>query len=168
MGGLIPLSDASRRPVHFPIVTTCIILTNFFVFALELMGGDAFVLRWAAVAANITAGHDWITILTAIFLHGSWSHIIGNVIFLWVFGPEIEDSMNPLRYLAFYIVGGLVAMLAQVAVSPGSTVPNLGATGAMWPRTIVRTGLRRIRPVSRRLELRNGIQPFECRGECIR
>jgi membrane associated rhomboid family serine protease len=71
VGGLIPLSDASRRLVHFPIVTTCIILTNFFVFALELRGGDAFVLRWAAVAANITAGHDWITILTAMFLHGS-------------------------------------------------------------------------------------------------
>ena len=149
MGGLIPLSDASRRPVHFPIVTTCIILTNFFVFALELRGGDAFVLRWAAVAANITAGRGWITILTAMFLHGSWSHIIGNMIFLWAFGPEIEDSMNPLRYLAFYIVGGLVAMLAQVAVSPSSTVPNLGASGAIaavmgaflvtYPRDQIRT-----------------------------
>ena len=74
---------------------------------------------------------DWITILTAMFMHGSWSHILGNMVFLWAFGPEIEDSMNPLRYLAFYLPGGLVAMLAQVAVSPSSTVPILGASGAI-------------------------------------
>jgi membrane associated rhomboid family serine protease len=131
VGGLIPLTDASRRPAHVPIVTACIILTNFFVFALELRGGDAFVLQWSAIPANIVAGHHWITILTAMFLHGSWSHIIGNMIFLWAFGPQIEDAMNPLRYLAFYMVGGLVAMLAQVAISPSSTVPNLGASGAI-------------------------------------
>jgi membrane associated rhomboid family serine protease len=131
VGGLIPLTDASRRPEHIPIVTACIILTNFFVFALELRGGDAFVLQWSAIPANIVAGHHWITILTAMFLHGSWSHIIGNMIFLWAFGPQIEDAMNPLRYLAFYMVGGLVAMLAQVAISPSSTVPNLGASGAI-------------------------------------
>ena len=131
MGGLIPLTDASRRPVHFPIVTTSIILTNFFVFALELKGGDAFVLQWSAIPANIVAGHHWITILTAMFMHGSWSHILGNMVFLWAFGPEIEDAMNPLRYLAFYLAGGLLAMLAQVAVSPSSAVPNLGASGAI-------------------------------------
>jgi len=131
VGGLIPLSDASRRPVHFPIATICIILTNFLVFGLELRGGDAFVLRWSAVAANITAGHGWITILTAMFLHGSWSHILGNMVFLWAFGPEIEDSMNRPRYLAFYLAGGVVAMLAQIAISPHSTLPNLGASGAI-------------------------------------
>jgi rhomboid family protein len=131
VGGLIPLTDASRRPVHLPVVTACIILTNFIVFGFELSGGDAFVLKWSLIPANITAGHHWITILTAMFLHGSWSHILGNMLFLWAFGPEIEDSMNPLRYLVFYLVGGLVAMLAQVAMSPHSTVPNLGASGAI-------------------------------------
>lgn len=131
MGGLIPLTDASRRPVHVPIVTAGIIIINFVVFALELRGGDAFVLKWSAIPANIVAGHHWITILTAMFMHGSWSHILGNMVFLWAFGPEIEDAMNPLRYLAFYLAGGLVAMLAQVAVSPSSTVPNLGASGAI-------------------------------------
>jgi membrane associated rhomboid family serine protease len=131
VGGLIPLTDASRRPVHFPIVTTCLVLANFFVFALELSGGDAFVLKWSAIPANITAGHHWITLLTAMFMHGSWSHILGNMVFLWAFGPEIEDAMNPLRYLAFYLVGGLVAMLAQVVASPSSTVPNFGASGAI-------------------------------------
>src|SRR5271169_3458260 len=131
MGGLIPLTDASRRPVHFPVVTICIIVTNFLVFALELKGGETFVLNWAAIPANITAGHHWITILTAMFMHSSWSHILGNMVFLWAFGPEIEDAMNPLRYLAFYFAGGLVSMLAQVAVSPSSTVPSLGASGAI-------------------------------------
>lgn len=131
MGGLIPLTDASRRPVHFPFITISIIVVNFLVFALELMGGDAFVLKWAAVAATITSGHRWITILTAMFMHGSWSHILGNMVFLWAFGPEMEDSMNPWRYLTFYLAGGLVAMLAQVAMSPSSTVPNLGASGAI-------------------------------------
>ena len=131
MGGLIPLTDASRRPVHVPIVTACIIATNFFVFVLELRGGDAFVLKWSAIPANIISGHQWITIVTAMFMHGSWSHILGNMVFLWAFGPETEDSMNPLRYLVFYILGGLIAMLAQILVSPSSTVPNLGASGAI-------------------------------------
>jgi membrane associated rhomboid family serine protease len=131
VGGLIPLTDASRRPGHFPIVTLGLILTNFFVFFLELRGGDAFVLQWSAIPANIIAGHHWITILTAMFMHGSWSHILGNMVFLWAFGPEMEDAMNPLKYLVFYLAGGFVAMLAQIAMSPSSTVPNLGASGAI-------------------------------------
>ena len=131
MGTVVPLSDASRRPRHFPIMTALIILINVAVFVAELMRGDAFVLKWSVVPADIFAGHHWITILTAMFLHGSWSHIIGNMVFLWAFGPEIEDTMNPLRYSIFYLAGGLVAMLAQVFASPGSTVPNLGASGAI-------------------------------------
>jgi membrane associated rhomboid family serine protease len=131
VGALIPLTDASRRPVHVPIATACIILANFVVFVLELLGGDSFVLKWSAIPAQITTGHHWITILTAMFMHGSWSHILGNMVFLWAFGPEIEDAMNPFRYLLFYLAGGLVAMLAQVAISPSSTVPNLGASGAI-------------------------------------
>jgi len=131
VGAMIPLTDASRRPAHFPIVTTGIILANFFVFVLELTGGDAFVLQWSAIPANIVGGHHWVTLLTAMFMHGSWSHIIGNMVFLWAFGPEIEDAMNPLRYLAFYLLGGVVAMLAQIVAIPQSTVPTLGASGAI-------------------------------------
>jgi len=131
MGGLIPLGDASRRPTRIPVVTILIILVNVLVFVQELMGGEAFVSRWAAIAAEIVSGHHWITILTAMFMHASWSHIIGNMIFLWAFGPEIEDVMGRWRYLVFYLVGGLVATLAQVAASPHSTVPNLGASGAI-------------------------------------
>ena len=129
--GLIPLSDASRRPIHFPFVTLSIVIINVVVFVLELMRGDPFVLKWAAVPADVVGGHQWITILTAMFLHGSWSHLIGNMVFLWAFGPEIEDAMNPLRYSVFYLAGGLVATLAQVVASPISTVPNLGASGAI-------------------------------------
>lgn len=131
MGGLIPLSDASRRPVHMPAVTSLIIVVNAFVFVLELMRGDAFVIQWSAIPAQIVSGHHWITILTAMFMHGSWSHIIGNMIFLWAFGPEIEDAMGPVRYLVFYLVGGSAAMLAQVLADPHSTIPNLGASGAI-------------------------------------
>jgi len=131
VGGLIPLTDASRRPTHIPIITLGIILANIVVFGLELNGGDAFVLKWSAIPANVVSDHQWITILTAMFLHGSWSHILGNMVFLWAFGPEIEDSMNPLRYLVFYLLGGLVSMIAQVALIPSSTVPNLGASGAI-------------------------------------
>jgi len=151
MGGLIPLGDASRRPARVPVVTTFIILVNAFVFVLELMRGDTFVMQWSAIPAQITSGHHWITILTAMFMHGSWSHIIGNMIFLWAFAPEIEDAMGPWRYLVFYLVGGLVAMLAQVLADPHSTVPNLGASGAIaavmgafmvtYPRDRIRTVL---------------------------
>src|SRR5260370_5619031 len=131
MGGLIPLGDVSRRPTRIPVVTILIILVNAFVFVLELTGGEAFVTRWSAIPAQIFSGHQWITILTAMFMHASWSHIIGNMVFLWAFGPEIEDAMGRGRYLVFFLFGGLVAMIAQVAASPHSTVPNLGASGAI-------------------------------------
>ena len=131
MGGFIPLGDASRRPVRMPVITTIVILVNIAVFILELSGGDAFVNQWAAIPAQITSGHSWITILTSMFMHGSWSHIIGNMIYLWAFGPQIEDAMGRARYLAFYLIGGLIAMVAQVAGAPHSTVPMLGASGAI-------------------------------------
>jgi membrane associated rhomboid family serine protease len=102
MGGMVPLGDASRRPARVPVVTAGIIVVNVVVFVLELMRGDAFVTQWAAIPAQIVSGHHWITILTAMFMHGSWSHIIGNMIFLWAFDPEIEDLMGRGRYLVFY------------------------------------------------------------------
>jgi membrane associated rhomboid family serine protease len=131
MGGLIPLNDASRRPANVPVVTGFIIVVNVVVFILELMRGDAFVTQWSAIPAEITSGHHLITLLTAMFLHASWSHIIGNMVFLWAFSPEIEDAMGPVRYLIFYLLGGLVAMSAQVLADPHSTIPNLGASGAI-------------------------------------
>ena len=128
---LIPLTDASRRPTRFPVVTACIIALNALMFVFELAGGEAFVKTWSVVPADIVAGRHWITIFTAMFMHGSWSHIIGNMIFLWAFGPEVEDQMGRGRYLVFYLLGGVVAALAQIAAAPASTVPNLGASGAI-------------------------------------
>ncbi len=149
MGGMIPLSDASRKPASFPIITAAIITMNVIVFLMELMGGDAFVIRWSEIPATIVAGHRWITMLTAMFMHGGWLHIIGNMVFLWAFGPEIEDAMGRVQYLAFYLPSGLAASLARTAVMPHSTVPNLGASGATagvmgaslvtYPRDRIRT-----------------------------
>ncbi len=149
MGGLIPLGDASRRRAHFPIATILIILINTLVFFRELQGGNAFVYQYAAIPANITSGHALLTLLTSMFLHGSWFHIIGNMVFLWAFGPAMEDLMNPWRFTLFYLLGGLVAMLAQVAASPNSPIPTLGASGAIaavmgaflvtYPRDDIRT-----------------------------
>ena len=129
--GVIPLTDVSRRPARVPVVTAGIILINVVGFALELAGGEAFVTRWALVPADIVAGRHLLTIVTSMFMHGSWSHIVGNMVFLWAFGPELEDAMDLGRYLAFYLLGGLAAAATQVAADPASTVPNLGASGAI-------------------------------------
>jgi len=131
MVAVIPLRDASRRPTRFPAITALLIALNVMVFMVELSAGEAFITRWALVPADIVAGRHWTTILTAMFMHGGWLHIGGNMLFLWAFGPEIEDAMGPGRYLLFYLLGGLAATLAQVAAAPASTVPNLGASGAI-------------------------------------
>lgn len=149
MGTVIPLGDVSRRTRRFAVVTALIILANAYVFLRELVEGDAFVARWAVIPAQIVHGHHWITLLTAMFMHAGWLHIIGNMVFLWAFGPEIEDAMGRLHYLAFYLLGGTVAMLAQVLGSPSSRIPCLGASGAiaavmgafivMYPRDRIRS-----------------------------
>ncbi|NJC95745.1 MAG: rhomboid family intramembrane serine protease [Anaerolineales bacterium] len=146
---MIPLGDASRRPVRFPIITVVLILLNGLAFLLELVGGDAFISRWSLVPADIMAGRNWITILTALLMHAGWAHILGNMLFFWVFGPEIEDVMGPLRYLTFYLLSGLAATAAQILIDPTSTIPNLGASGAIagvmgaflitYPRDRIRT-----------------------------
>lgn len=146
---MIPLGDASRRPLGFPTITAAIIATNLVMFLFELVGGNAFINRWSLVPADIVAGKNWITILTAMFMHAGWFHILGNMLFFWVFGPEIEDVMGPIRYLVFYLLSGLAATFAQVFINPSSTVPNLGASGAIagvmgaflitYPRDRIRT-----------------------------
>jgi membrane associated rhomboid family serine protease len=128
---MFPLGDESRRPSRFPAMTMVIIALNALVFVLELAGGDAFVNRWAAVPAEIVAGRHLETLLSSMFMHASWSHILGNMVFLWAFGPEIEDAMGQVRYVLFYLAGGIVAMLAQVAANPSGTLPGLGASGAI-------------------------------------
>jgi membrane associated rhomboid family serine protease len=146
---VIPLGDADRRPLRFPIVSALLVGANVVVFLLELLGGDAFFQRWALVPANIVSGRNWITILTAMFMHAGWVHILGNMAFFWAYAPEIEDVMGSIRYLIFYLLGGLAATIAQVAIAPRSTIPNVGASGAVaavmgaflvtFPRDRIRT-----------------------------
>ncbi len=148
---MIPLGDASRRPLRLPLVTGALIAANAVMFFFELVGGDAFIGRWSLVPADIVAGRNWPTILTAMFMHMGWAHILGNMLFFWVFGPEIEDVMGPVRYLVFYLFSGLAATAAQIVAAPASTVPNLGASGAIagvmgaflitYPRDRIRTVL---------------------------
>jgi membrane associated rhomboid family serine protease len=146
---MIPLGDVSRKSRRFPIITILIILANFAVFVLELQNGDAFIQRWSLVPAHVAAGQDLITVLTALFMHAGWVHILGNMLFFWVFGPPIEDAMGSVRFLAFYLLAGIAASMAQVAVAPTSQIPNLGASGAIagvmgaflvtYPRDRIRT-----------------------------
>jgi membrane associated rhomboid family serine protease len=146
---MFPLGDESRRLRHLPVVTVLIIVLNALMFLVEMVGGDAFINQWSLVPAHIVAGQGWITILTSMFMHAGWVHILGNMVFFWAFGPEIEDVMGPLRFVAFYLLGGLAATAAQVAIDPSSTVPNLGASGAIatvmgaflitYPRDRIRT-----------------------------
>lgn len=131
MATLIPLGDVSRRTRRFAAVTLLIVLVNVYVFLREIVEGNRFVRHWAVIPLYIQHGHRLITLITGTFLHGGWLHIAGNMVFLWAFGPGIEDTMGRARYLVFYLTGGVVAMLAQVAGSPGSYIPCLGASGAI-------------------------------------
>jgi len=128
---MIPLGDATRNPVRFPLVTVSLIVANVLVFLWEIGAGDAAILRFAVVPAALMHGHGWITPFTAMFLHGGFMHIAGNMVFLQAFAPAVEDTMGRIRFLLFYLLGGLAATAAQVALDPTSTVPQLGASGAI-------------------------------------
>jgi membrane associated rhomboid family serine protease len=119
----------------------------FAAFAIELSvtagGGDRaledFFQRWGAVPADITAaldrgdylGQASVGIFTSMFLHGGWLHLLGNMLFLWIFGNNVEDKLGRVAFLLFYLVGGVVAALTQVVIDPSSTVPLVGASGAI-------------------------------------
>jgi len=146
---MIPLGDSTRRPIHSPIMTQIIIGVSTMVFMLELWKGEAFILRWAFVPAELMTPHGFVTIFTSIFMHAGWVHFLGNMLFFWAFAPQIEDVMGPVSFLIFYLLGGVVAALVQVLVDPTSTLPSLGASGAiaavmgaflvMYPRDRIRT-----------------------------
>ncbi len=145
---MFPLGSVSRG-IGVPVVTVLIILINAGVFYLESTQGDAFIGRWSAVAAEITHGRHLETIVTSMFLHGGWLHIIGNMVFLWAFAPPMEGAMGSFRFIIFYLLGGAVAMAAQMWGDPNSMVPALGASGAVaavmgaflvtYPRDRIRT-----------------------------
>jgi membrane associated rhomboid family serine protease len=128
---IIPLADATRKSARFPLVTVTLVAANVIAFLWEIGSTDAAILRLAAVPADLTAGRGGLTPFTAMFLHAGIMHIASNMLFLAVFAPAVEDAMGRGRFLVFYLLGGLAATAAQVAVAPTSTVPQLGASGAI-------------------------------------
>lgn len=130
---------ASSRPVsRLPLANLNIIFLNVLVFVLELSLGSAFVETWAFTPAHFTAFLDGtgsfqavLTVLTSMFMHASWSHLLGNLMFLWVFGQAIESAFGSRMYTRFYLICGGVANMAQYLVDPASIIPNLGASGAI-------------------------------------
>ena len=128
-------------------MTLALIAACFVAFAYELgklaSGGaeslDAFVTEWGIVPARLVAawttgtdvGGQALTLITSQFLHGGWLHLLSNMLYLWIFGNNIEDRLGRIGFLLFYLAGGVVAGLAQVAVAPDSTIPTIGASGAI-------------------------------------
>ena len=143
---MIPLRDANptRRT---PLVTLAIAVACFVVFAWELgvraRGGevalDAFVTSWGVVPADLTAAwsrgdlltHGTATLITSQFLHGGWLHLLGNMLYLWIFGNNVEDRLGRLVFVGFYLTGGALAGLSQIAIDPSSQIPTIGASGAI-------------------------------------
>ena len=143
---MIPLRDANptRRT---PFVTVALIIACVVAFAWELglmvRGGDgaldAFIGAWGVIPADLASAWDHgrflsmetATLLTSQFLHGSWLHLGGNMLYLWIFGNNVEDRFGRVRFLLFYLVGGALAGLSQVAIDPTSPVPTIGASGAI-------------------------------------
>jgi len=152
---MIPIGDLNPRR-HFPLATILIIALNVVVFFYQLLLPDdalnRLVLAAGLVPYEVTNRFGVAVVgdlLTSMFLHGGWMHIISNMLYLWIFGDNIEDRMGILGYVVFYVLAGVCASLAQVLVAPNSQIPTIGASGAIagvlgaylvvFPRTRVRT-----------------------------
>lgn len=140
---MLPLRD-NVPTRHFPVVTVALIAANVLVWVLyqlpDLQGSvDELAYHPCEVEDSCpTVGEDWpLTSVTSMFMHGSWAHLLGNMLFLWIFGNNVEDALGRVRYLLFYLVGGLAATAAQTVVTLGwgsaqdATIPNVGASGAV-------------------------------------
>src|SRR6187455_541687 len=138
----VPISDDNSQRVRVPFVNLALIALNALVFLLELgansQGGlDAFVRHWAAVPVDYTGrsggygGPVPLTLLTSMFLHGGWGHLVGNMVYLGIFGDNVESSLGHVKYLLFYLACGIAGALAHIFTAPGSTVPTLGASAAI-------------------------------------
>jgi membrane associated rhomboid family serine protease len=123
--------DSSRRTV--PLVTYALIALNVLFFIVELTGGDAFIMKWAFVPKRFMANPagDFLTLFSSMFMHAGWLHLGGNMLYLWIFGDNVEDRFGHLKFIIFYVICGLAATFAQLAFSIGSDIPNLGASGAI-------------------------------------
>ena len=130
---MFPIGDDNSGERTFPIVTYALIALNVLFFFVELSGGDAFVKQWAFVPRRFLANPaaDLPTLFTSMFMHGGWLHLGGNMLYLWIFGDNVEDRLGHGAFTISYILCGLAATFAQMMVNPGSHVPNLGASGAI-------------------------------------
>ncbi len=130
---MLPIGDDDSSRQSFPIVTYALIAINALVFLLELGGGDAFIMRWSFVPVRFLANPAgaFLTLFTAMFMHGGWMHLGGNMLYLWIFGDNVEDRFGHIKFILFYLLCGLAATFAQLLFNLNSNVPNLGASGAI-------------------------------------
>ena len=140
---VLPLGDDNTDRRSFPAVTLLLIAINIVVFLIELAQGahiEGFFQTWAVVPAEYAARTDlpptqpfpfWATLFSSMFMHGGWLHLGGNMLYLWIFGDNVEDAMGRGRYLLFYLLCGVAASLAQIAMNTNSQIPSLGASGAI-------------------------------------
>jgi len=130
---MLPIGDDNSARRTVPVVTYALLALNILFFFVELSGGDAFIEKWAFVPSRFLANPvgDFLTLFTSMFMHGGWLHLGGNMLYLWIFGDNVEDRFGHIKFTIFYLVCGLAATFAQLAFSTDSNVPNLGASGAI-------------------------------------
>jgi membrane associated rhomboid family serine protease len=132
---VFPVGDENRGIRSRPVVTYALIAINIAIFLYQLTLTERELFRfffdWGTVPIEVSRGDDLFSLLTSMFLHGGWLHIAGNMLFLWVFGDNVEDTMGHARYLVFYLLCGLGASGLQVLVDPDSRTPMIGASGAI-------------------------------------
>ena len=131
---MLPIGDENHEITIFPFITYGLIALNVLAFIYELALGNGlsrFIMEYGAVPAKITAGNDLHALFSSMFLHAGWGHIIGNMLFLKVFGDNVEDRMGHWWFLAFYLITGLAASAAHILLDPISTIPSVGASGAI-------------------------------------
>lgn len=132
---MLPISDDNNGRRRTPYVTYAIILLNVVVYFYQWTLSDrdhlAFLDRWAVVPAEISSGTDIYTLITSAFMHGSWFHLGSNMLFLWIFGDNVEDVMGHVKYALFYLATAIAAGLGQVLVGTDSMIPMVGASGAV-------------------------------------
>lgn len=130
---MMPIGDdnSSRRTV--PYVTYGLIAANILIFVLELFSGDVFIEQWAFIPVRFLANPfaASLTLFTSMFMHAGWAHLLGNMLYLWIFGDNVEDRFGHVKFLIFYLICGLAATFGQLIFNTGSTIPNLGASGAI-------------------------------------
>jgi membrane associated rhomboid family serine protease len=130
---MFPIGDDNSARRITPVITYILIALNLLFFFVELSGGDAFIMKWAFVPSRFLAnpGSDFLTLFTSMFMHGGWLHLGGNMLYLWIFGDNVEDRFGHIGFLIFYLLCGLAATAAQLVFSLQSNIPNLGASGAI-------------------------------------